>query len=292
MTGFARVRRTILGNEVVLSLKSVNHRGLDLHFYMSADLDPFENPMRNAIKHSVLRGHVDIRVQLTPIEQGAATGADMEKVAAYVAAFRAASEKFGLSGEPDLNAALRIPGILESSRVAELPDDFGPPFLDLLQEALCALNEFRSREGAELGTLIRERNRLIGAAAERMAELRKGVLPAFQQRLRERLAEVLNGAAVDPQRLAQEAALLADRSDIGEEIDRLMIHSRQAEEMVTSGGEIGKKLDFLLQEMNRETNTILSKTAGVGEAALAIADLALEAKSEIEKIREQTLNLE
>jgi uncharacterized protein (TIGR00255 family) len=122
--------------------------------------------------------------------------------------------------------------------------------------------------------------------------LRARALPAFQARLTERLAELLGGVAPDLQRLVQEAAFLTDRSDVSEEASRLKAHSAQLEETLNAGGEVGKKLDFLLQEMQRETNTILSKAAGVAEFGLAITDLALQAKSEIEKIREQVLNLE
>ena len=119
-----------------------------------------------------------------------------------------------------------------------------------------------------------------------------GATAAFQNRLLERLKELLHGAQVDAQRLAQEAAFLADRSDIGEELARLRIHSTQLAALLDAGGEVGKKLDFLLQEMNRETNTVLSKTNGAAEAGLKITELALEAKAAIEKIREQSLNLE
>src|SRR5262249_5178621 len=111
-------------------------------------------------------------------------------------------------------------------------------------------------------------------------------------RLTERLSDLLRNAPLEPQRLAQEAAVLADRSDIGEEIERLKIHSRQLDEILEQGGEVGKKLDFLLQEMNRESNTILYKTNGIGEIGLKITEVALAAKGAIEKIREQALNLE
>jgi uncharacterized protein (TIGR00255 family) len=110
--------------------------------------------------------------------------------------------------------------------------------------------------------------------------------------LLENLQELLGSSAIDPQRLAQEAALLADRGDIGEEISRLQIHSRELDEILNSGGEVGKRLDFLLQELNRETNTILSKTSGIGDLGLRITELALASKASIEKIREQALNLE
>ncbi len=139
---------------------------------------------------------------------------------------------------------------------------------------------------------MRIHNARVAAVAEQMERIREGALGAFQSRLSERLKELLKGAQIDPQRLAQEAAILADRSDIGEELARLKIHSAQLAALLDAGGEVGKKLDFLLQEMNRETNTILSKTNGAGEAGLKITELALEAKAAIEKVREQSLNLE
>ncbi len=162
----------------------------------------------------------------------------------------------------------------------------------VLEEALDILNRFRSREGAELAAFIRTHNRTISESTVEMEEIRGRALAAFQNRLAERLQEVLKNTALDPQRVVQEAALLADRSDIGEEIARLKIHSNQLDEILAGGGEVGKKLDFLLQEMNRESNTILSKTNGIGEVGLRITDLALAAKAAIEKIREQALNLE
>jgi uncharacterized protein (TIGR00255 family) len=135
-------------------------------------------------------------------------------------------------------------------------------------------------------------NAQAAAAAVEMEAIRAGATEAFHNRLNERLKELLKGAQVDPQRLAQEAALLAERSDIGEELARLKIHSAQLGALLDGGGEVGKKLDFLLQEMNRESNTILSKTGGAGDAGLRITELALAAKAAIEKIREQSLNLE
>jgi uncharacterized protein (TIGR00255 family) len=293
MTGFARVRETILGIDVVLSVKSVNHRGLDLHFYMGPEMDPFENAMRSALKRHASRGHIDIRVQLARGDAGSGNvGVDAGRLDAYIAAFRSAREKYGISGELDLNTAFRIPGILTDTASIELPESFEPEIVNMLERALLVLNEFRSREGADTARVMLERNTFIASAAERMEGLREQAVPAFQNRLRERLSELLGNGSIDPQRLAQEAAMLADRGDIGEEISRLKIHSRQVDELLRNGTDVGKKLDFLLQEMNRETNTILSKTAGVGEPGLSITELALSAKSDIEKIREQSLNLE
>ena len=154
------------------------------------------------------------------------------------------------------------------------------------------LNAFREREGEATAAEMRQRCDNICDLVARMEKIRAGAVPAFQKRLREKLADLLHGAGIEPQRLAQEAALLADRSDIAEELVRLRTHAAQLENLLAGGGEIGKRLDFLLQEMNRESNTILSKTGGLGDLGLTITDLALAAKSEIDKIREQSLNLE
>jgi uncharacterized protein (TIGR00255 family) len=298
MTGFARVRRAIGDIEVTLSVKTVNHRGLDLHFYSGSEIDPYESAMRSLIKQYVARGHVDVRVQLAAkAGGGGGLGADKARLAGYMAAYREAAEIYGITTPPDLNIAFRIQGMLTDTSGLELPASFEKEFLALLEDALKTLNEFRVREGAELVEVMRERNRSVAAGADRVEAVRGGAVQAFHSRLRERLSELLAGVNagvnVDPQRLAQEAAMLADRSDIGEEITRLRIHSRQLEELLSSeNAEIGKKLDFLLQEMNREANTMLSKTSGIGEVGLGITELALAAKADIEKIREQTLNLE
>ncbi len=292
MTGFARVRETIAGIDVVLSIKSVNHRGLDIHFYTGAEFDPYEAAMRSAVKKYVNRGHIDIRTQLTRTETGGPLAVDMAKLEAYAAAFRAASERFGLTESMNLNTALRIPGMLTESAGMELPENFEAPLVALLERALEQLNGFREREGSEIGKLLQDRAANLARIATEVEACRKTAFPAYQARLRDRLSDLLAGASIDPQRLVQEAALLADRSDIGEEIERLRIHSGQVRDLLKSGEEIGKKLDFLLQEMNRETNTILSKTSGLGDHGLKITELAVAAKSDIEKMREQSLNLE
>jgi len=293
MTGFARVRGAIGSVDVTISLKAVNHRGLDLHFYTGSEIDPFEASMRSMIKKHVNRGHLDIRVQLSSSAGATALNVDQSRLDAYIAAYEASAQKYGITAPPDLNAAFRVPGILMEAAGVEISSDFEAPFLDLLEQALRTLNEFRSREGVELVQVMLQRNNSISQAAEQAEAIRGTATAAFQNRLRERLAELLGSANVDPQRLAQEAAMLADRSDIGEEISRLKIHSRQVHDLLTaSTTEVGKKLDFLLQEMNREANTMLSKTSGIGEVGLGITELALNAKADIEKIREQSLNLE
>jgi uncharacterized protein (TIGR00255 family) len=197
-----------------------------------------------------------------------------------------------LDSKPDLNAAFRVPGIFGEAEMAEPNSELEGAVIATLAAALDELNAFREREGREIAEEMLVHNARIAAVTSEIEKIRGGATAALQARLTERLGELLKNVQIEPQRLVQEAAILADKSDVSEEVARLRIHSTQLTALLERGGEIGKKLDFLLQEMNRESNTILSKTGGIGETGLKITDLALEAKAAIEKIREQSLNLE
>jgi uncharacterized protein (TIGR00255 family) len=291
MTGFARVQKSTEHGDIVVSLKSVNHRGLDLHFHLGPELDALENAMRAVIKRSVLRGHIDVRCSAQRASNGS-SGLNLPLLRSYLAAFRKAASEEGIEARPDLNRILLLPGMFGAAAEGEPDPASESAILGAIEEAAEKLNQFRAREGAELASFIREQNASLRQSSAEMEQIREGAIPAFHKRLVEKLQELLGSLGLDPQRLAQEAALLADRGDIGEEISRLQIHSRQLDEILNSGGEVGKRLDFLLQELNRETNTILSKTGGIGDLGLRITELALAAKASIEKIREQALNLE
>lgn len=291
MTGFARVRRDLPEGELVVSLKSVNHRGLDLHFHVSPAIEAFEPAVRSVLKSRVSRGHVQIQISFTATRNGN-TGLNHEMLSAWLEAFREACDKYHLKCEPDLNEAMRIPGILQTEGVRDLEENFEEPLKEAVSAAIDELDRFRSREGAAIATEIRQRSANISELAGKMEKIRSKATPAFQKRLKERLGELLKGAGIEPQRLAQEAAIMTERSDVSEELLRLKTHAGQVEDLLNNGGEAGKKLDFLLQEMNREANTVLSKTGGLGELGLTITDLALAAKAEIDKIREQSLNIE
>lgn len=293
MTGFARVRHPLGDGELVVSAKSVNHRSLDLVIQVPPALEPLESVIRARVKSNIVRGHVEVRVSVPKKTAGdAALALDREFLHDYLRMFREEAAAHGLESKPDLNAALRIPGMFVAAENAGPPEGIESALDAALVAALDELNEFRSREGRDITEELRGHNQRLSAAAEQMEQLRAAASEHFQKRLAERLQEVAKGVQIDPQRLAQEAAILADRSDIGEELARLKIHSGQLAALLEAGGEAGKKLDFLLQEMNRETNTILSKTSGAGEPAMKITDLALASKAAIEKIREQSLNLE
>jgi uncharacterized protein (TIGR00255 family) len=291
MTGFARVRKNTERGEIVATLKSVNHRGLDMHCRMPAEMDALEHDVRGIVKGGVARGHVEIQVSFTRTA-GATAALNRPLLDAYVQAFRDAAGTYGLGGQPDLNSALSIPGMLSAGSDEEVEKEVAKAVLDAAAEALVLLNAFREREGAAIAREMRQRCQSVCDLVGRMEEIRAGAGAAFHKRLREKLADLLAGAAMDPQRLAQEAAVLADRSDIAEELLRLRTHAAQLDALLSGDGEVGKRLDFLLQEMNRESNTVLSKTGGLGDLGLTMTDLALSAKSEIDKIREQSLNLE
>lgn len=293
MTGYARARRVFPWGEAVVAIKSVNHRALDLHFHLPDEASSFEPALREAIRSRVARGHVDVRVTISRSGPDGGAALNVSMLRAYRDALRQASETLGVAAPPiDLNAVLALPGMLTVSRDEEPDAAAEEGLLATLDEAIASLDAFRLREGAATAAGIVQHNGAIRAATAAMEEIRVRALPVLRDRLQSRLRELLDGVPLDPHRLAQEAALLADRGDIGEELERLKMHSAELGEIVARGGEVGKRLDFLLQEMNRESNTILSKTGGAGELGLRLTGLALAAKADVEKIREQSLNLE
>ncbi len=293
MTGYAQVRRQTSAGELTLSLRSVNHRGLDLHFYQGQEFGPFENELRGALKRGIARGHVEIRTSLMRAAENEGSGFNREGLKQYLAAFRQAADEFGVEGKPDLNRWLTLPGALNGKAS---PEALGPEFsVDLMAaaaECLAAFNETREREGQALRTEIETRVGEIEEATRAMLALREEALPQFGKRLREKLNELLGGSGLSEARLAEEAALLAERSDIQEELIRLGVHTAELRRVLDAGGEVGKRLDFLLQELNRETNTALSKSTNAGEPGLRITNAGLAIKANIERIREQGLNLE
>ena len=272
-----------------LSLKSVNHRFLDLHFRLPSGSDSIEMQLRRLLKENIARGHVEVTLSL---ERGSSETFALNRplVSAYIAAFRAAAAEFAVPAEPDLNSVLRIPGALDS---ASDPDDgaLESAVMATVGKVLDRLNEMREQEGRSIERELRQRMEHLRDAVKTVQLHRRTVLQNYVDRLQSRLQELL-GASADKERVLQEAALLVDRSDIQEEIVRLENHVQHFLGLLDENGEVGKKLDFLLQEMNREANTLLSKTSGLAGEALKITEAGLAMKAEIEKSREQVQNLE
>jgi uncharacterized protein (TIGR00255 family) len=295
MTGFARVSGRV--NDLLswnLSLKSVNHRFLDLHMRMPAGAEPLEMRLRRLLKEKVLRGHLEVTLTL---ERGLRPSAhfDRDLLQGYIAAFRAAATETALKQEPDLNSIFRLPGVLtgearfSEEEVKALEEDVAAQVGPLVE----ALNRMRGQEGASLAMELGATMERLDNAVSQVAHMRQEVQRAYFERISQRISGLLNGnAGIDRDRVLQEAAMLAERSDVEEEVTRLRTHIQHFHSLLEAGGEMGKKLDFLLQEMNREANTLLSKTGGVSGNGQRITDLGLGMKSEIEKAREQVQNLE
>ena len=293
MTGFARVAGRVsetLG--FTLSLKSVNHRFLDLHMRLPQGTEGIEMHLRRILKEKLRRGHVEVTLNLER-SQKAEAGYDHALVAAYIEAFRAAAAEHNLKEEPDLNVIFRLPGVLVSeARTSD--EDLQKLEESVLRETdslVTALQTMRAQEGSVLANELRAGMERLRTLVDEAATLRENVQQAYLERLNQRMKTVLDGG-FDQDRILQEAALIAERSDVEEEVTRLRTHIDHFVGLLDQGGEVGKKLDFLLQEMNREANTLLSKTSGVAGNGTRITESGLGMKSEIEKAREQIQNLE
>ncbi len=301
MTGFARHRGHV--NDALgwtLALKAVNHRFLDLHLRMPAGSEALEMQLRRMLKAAVLRGHLEVTLT---IERTAQQLVEMDHalVGSYIAAFRAAADEHRLQETPSLHAILQLPGIFRSNsqgnngsgsdvRTAEM-EQIEASVLQALPAAVDALQQMRTQEGRALAAELTAIVDRIAGLVDRIALLVGPMQAAHFERTSARIAALLSGAA-DRDRLLQEAAILAERSDVTEELARMRAHVDHFRSLLAAGGEVGKKLDFLLQEMNREGNTLLSKTTGVAGAGTQVTEMGLGLKAEIEKAREQVQNLE
>jgi uncharacterized protein (TIGR00255 family) len=282
---------------VRINLRSVNNRFLDLHLRMPDGFEVFESRIRQAIRNRLRRGHVDVNIYYEPGGAGTVE-VNHELVESYMKAVERLRQEFNVKTEPDMVALFRLPGVVAMPGAAgelqseEKQERLGEQLEVCLEQALNKLEAMRRSEGQALTMEMQGILEQVAARTSEIETLTERVRPAIARRLAERLEELLKGVQLDPIRLAQEAAVLAERSDVSEELSRLRSHVEQFRKLLASAGEAGKKLDFLLQEMQREANTLLSKTPGVESEGLAITGLALEVKSDIEKLREQAQNVE
>jgi uncharacterized protein (TIGR00255 family) len=298
MTGYSNMRTEEAGFSLSVSVKSTNHRNLDLQLRIPAALESIEVLLRRLVKEHVARGHVEVTVSL---ERAGVMEMQMDRklIDAYLMAFRELRREFGTGAEPDLLALLRVPGVVMSGNGELAPAELDPIQKALEQvtsEVLRRLNEMRAREGEALERDLKTRLKRLGELAQGIEKLSTGISRLYYRRLENRMRDLLGegplNAGVDATRLAQEVAFLASRADIEEELTRFRSHLEQTAHLLDQSPEAGKKLDFLLQEMNREANTLLSKTTDVPEVGLEIGRQAIELKTEIEKMREQAQNIE
>ncbi len=289
MTGYGRGAVTGDDFSVSVDLKTVNNRFLDIHLRVGAELAAIEPAIKRRISSRLARGRVDVTVNF---ERTAQVAYELNRplIAGYVEAFRQMQQEFGIEGVLDINVLARIPGALVTARNG-IDERMTGALEQAIDQALDDLEKMRQQEGEALRQELAERVSRIESLVPTIEASATGLADAYRLRLQKRIGELLNRSGqtieIDPARLAQEVAYLADRSDVSEEMVRLRSHLSQFQDALDSSGETGKMLDFLLQELNREANTTLSKSTD-----LTIKEAALSIKAEVEKLREQVQNVE
>jgi uncharacterized protein (TIGR00255 family) len=287
MTGFGQGTAEGENFKVRVDIRSVNNRFLDVHTRMPQEMGSLELTVKKQVQAALHRGRVDVTISVEQMKQ-ATFEINRPLVSGYLNALKGLKNEFGLEGEPSLELIAKMPGALQVSQDSgRLDESLVAGIIAAVSQAVVSLTEMRLVEGQELGHELNSRLDNIESqmpTIESEAERLPGI---YREKLVRRLQDLVAGGQVDEVRLAQEAVMLAERSDISEEIARLKSHISQMRDIIRSDEEVGKRLDFILQEMNREANTILSKSSD-----LAISDAAIVIKTEVEKLREQGQNVE
>jgi uncharacterized protein (TIGR00255 family) len=289
MTGFGRGEVTKENFSVSAEIKTVNNRFLDLNLRLPGELQPIEAEIKKLITEKLSRGRVDINLQY---ERTSDVVYELNRplISGYISALNKMKEEFALEGEPDMNYIARLPNALLTSK-EDFSEDFAEGIKSAISQALENLDEMRQTEGEslelDLKTLLKSIEDQLPIIEKESENVSREYLERLNKRIEKLLAKSESQIELDQARLAQEVAYLSDKSDISEEISRLKSHIEQFYSIMVEPNVIGKKLDFLTQELNREANTISSKTQN-----LTVKESALEIKSAIEKIREQVQNVE
>ena len=283
MTAFARAERRLQGADLAWELRSVNHRYLELMPRLPDALRGLENALRERCRQRLGRGKVDITLRYQPDDTDAELELNENLVKRLSEAALRVSDLVRHAGQVNPLELLQFPGVLS----ARQPDHeaLENAALELLDEALDALVETRDREGEQLAQMIQDRLDRVEHEVERVRQALPGIRDALRQRLKQRVEDATDSP--DPDRLEQELVLAAQKMDVDEEMDRLVTHVAEVRRVVRKGGLIGRRLDFLMQELNREANTLASKSVDAETTAAAV-----ELKVLIEQMREQIQNIE
>ncbi len=289
MTGYGRGNVSSENLSATVEIKTVNNRFLDINLRMSSELQSMESELKKIITHRLSRGRVDVNLQTERTEE-IVYELNRPLISGYLSALKQLQDEFSLSGEPDINVIARLPNVLQNPK-----NDLSEDFVEAIKNALIlALHELENMREIEGEILKKELEKLLAEIEHHLPAIEKesaSVADEYRLRLTKRISEMLaksdSQIELDQARLAQEVAFLSDRSDISEEIQRLKSHVEQFRQIMNEDKETGKRLDFLTQELNREANTIASKTQN-----LIVKEAALSIKSAIEKIREQVQNVE
>jgi len=290
MTGFGVGEATVGGVTVAIELRAINHRFLDVAVKLPSALAPYELEIRTLLKEQVARGRVSCNAQLTQSGPAAPIALAPERLEQGLNLLRELAGRLermtGQRPAIDLSHLLAVPDLFESAGSELDAESVLGALRGAMGRAVAELNAMRDREGRELAVDLARRCATVRARLAEVNRLAPGAAREAFEKLQQRLAQLI-ADAVDPQRLAQEAALLADRANIAEECERLASHLDQFDQALADGGQVAKRLNFLLQEMHREVNTMGSKTS-----LLAITQLVIAMKEEVESMREQVQNLE
>ena len=289
MTGFGRGTATGDDFEISVDIKTVNNRFLDVALKLGGELQALEPPLKKLVGARLARGRADVSIQYDRTQE-VSYEVNKAVVAGYLHALKEMRSEFDINGEPDINVIARLPNVL-STKKEDVSDEFMAAVETAVTVALDDLAVMRANEGEMLKKELTDRLSNIALNVDLIEKEAGNISEEYRQRLTKRIGELLakseSQIELDQGRLAQEVAYLADRSDISEEISRLRTHIVQFRTIMDDEKEVGKRLDFLTQELNREANTITSKTNN-----MTVKEKALQVKSEIEKIREQVQNVE
>jgi len=288
MTGYGRASENLHKRGITVEVKSVNHRYLDCTVKSSRTYAFLEDSIKSAVSASVARGKVDVFVSIDNSEaENVTVKLNKSLLDGYFAAFKELEESYSIRGISSVSEVMRIPDVLTVEKEDDDADELTADVTAVLSEALKGHAEMREKEGARLAEDILSRLELIEKLAASVEERSPKCVEEYRARLEAKMQEVLESAMIEPQRILTEAAIFADKIAIDEETVRLHSHIAQFREMLKNGGAIGRKLDFLVQELNREVNTMGSKAND-----LEITSTVVDIKAEIEKIREQVQNIE
>ena len=288
MTGYGRAVETVNGREFTVEVRSVNNRYLDCTVKLPRSLSFGEDAVKQAVKNTVSRGKVDVFVSVR--SEGGTEGKvtlNSSLAAGYAEAMRRMKAELQLSGDISLELIARMPEVFTVEKPEVDEEQLLKDLLFVADKAFTGYDAMRSREGQALENDLRSRGHTILSLVSQVEAGSAQTVADYRARLESKLREVLASTTIDESRILTEAAIFADKVAVDEETVRLRSHLEQMDAMLTAGGSVGRKLDFLLQEMNREANTIGSKCSDV-----RLARLVVEIKAELEKIREQTQNIE
>ncbi|ABQ27324.1 YicC/YloC family endoribonuclease [Geotalea uraniireducens] len=288
MTGYGKAEVDLPTGRIIVEIRSVNHRYGEIFVKLPRMFLPFENDIKKAVSQRLKRGKIEVFVQREESAGGTAGPAvNLPLARSYYRAFSSIREALGLAEEVSLALIAAQKDVMGVSESVAAPESVPEELMTAVQRATDSLDAMRSREGETLLDDLRKRRSLLSVIIDRVAERSPLVVAEFAARIKERVAQLALDSTVTDERLAQEVAIMADRCDITEELVRFNSHLQQFDETLALNEPVGRKLDFLLQEINREVNTIGSK-ANDAEIALCVVEL----KAELERIREQVQNIE